>query len=158
MGAEWLRCLLLGCCLAWRWGGARGQPAAGLGAGEYCHGWVDAHGRYSEGFPCPERFDTPDATICCGSCALRYCCAAAEARLEQGGCTNDREPEQPPVSARECAGRGDAPGLLLYLFKAEAHVAAANKILSSKLPDGDFTHDLDFHQLEDSIETIQYCH
>ncbi|KAF7248198.1 hypothetical protein EYD10_05902 [Varanus komodoensis] len=98
MGAEWLRCLLLGCCLAWRWGSSA-QKAAALGGGEYCHGWVDAYGRYFEGFLCPERYDTPDATICCGSCALRYCCAAAEARLQQGGCTNDREAEQPAGSA-----------------------------------------------------------
>ncbi|XP_061440299.1 protein shisa-3 homolog isoform X2 [Rhineura floridana] len=101
MGGQWLSCLLLGCCLAWRWGSAQRPGAVGLGSGgEYCHGWVDAHGRYYEGFPCPERFDTPDATICCGSCALRYCCATTEARLEQGGCTNDRELEQPSGSAR----------------------------------------------------------
>ncbi|XP_021562124.1 protein shisa-3 homolog [Carlito syrichta] len=66
-----------------------------------CHGWVDAQGNYHEGFQCPEDFDTPDATICCGSCALRYCCAAADARLEQGGCTNDRgELEHPGVTAQ----------------------------------------------------------
>ncbi|XP_060102308.1 protein shisa-3 homolog [Heteronotia binoei] len=99
MSAGWLRCVLLGCCLAGRWWWGQAQRAGG-GGGEYCHGWVDAHGRDYEGFPCPERFDTPDATICCGSCALRYCCAAAEARLEQGGCTNDREPEQPPAGAQ----------------------------------------------------------
>uniref|UniRef100_A0A8C3TBK7 Shisa family member 3 n=1 Tax=Chelydra serpentina TaxID=8475 RepID=A0A8C3TBK7_CHESE len=99
-----LRYLLLG-FLGW---GASAQPAGG----EYCHGWVDGHGRYHEGFQCPEDFDTPDATICCGSCALRYCCAAAEARLEQGGCTNDREPQNPGVTARECPARppaGSAP-------------------------------------------------
>uniref|UniRef100_A0A8D0B9K1 Shisa family member 3 n=1 Tax=Salvator merianae TaxID=96440 RepID=A0A8D0B9K1_SALMN len=109
MGTQWMRlCLLLGCyCLAWRWSGSSAQKAPTSGAGEklpsggeYCHGWMDAHGRYYDGFPCPERFDTPDATICCGSCALRYCCAAAEARLEQGGCTNDRQPEQPAGSAQ----------------------------------------------------------
>jgi len=59
--------------------------------GEYCHGWLDGHGNYHEGFQCPEDFDTPDATVCCGSCALRYCCAAGGARLDQGACTNDRE-------------------------------------------------------------------
>lgn len=47
--------------------------------------------------------------------------------------------------------------LLLYVLKTEAHCAAADEILSPKLPDGDFTHDLDLHQLEDSIKTIQYC-
>ncbi|XP_066489013.1 protein shisa-3 homolog [Tiliqua scincoides] len=92
MGAGWLRCcLLLGCCLAGRGGGG----------GEYCHGWLDAHGRYSEGFPCPERFDAPDATICCGSCALRYCCAAADARLQQGGCTNQPEEPRPPAAGAQ---------------------------------------------------------
>lgn len=89
-----LRCLLLGLL----GGGGGGQP----GGGEYCHGWVDGQGGYHEGFQCPEGFDTAAATICCGSCALRYCCAAAEARLEQGGCTNDREPSEPAVTAREC--------------------------------------------------------
>uniref|UniRef100_A0A096LYK1 Shisa family member 3 n=1 Tax=Poecilia formosa TaxID=48698 RepID=A0A096LYK1_POEFO len=59
--------------------------------GEYCHGWLDSNGNYHEGFQCPEDFDTTDATVCCGSCALRYCCAAADARLDQGVCTNDRE-------------------------------------------------------------------
>ncbi|XP_053107349.1 protein shisa-3 homolog [Hemicordylus capensis] len=100
MTFDWLRCLLLGCCcccLACRWGSSAQKVGSG---GEYCHGWLDAHDRYYEGFPCPERFDTPDATICCGSCALRYCCAAADARLEQGGCTNDLEPEQPAPSAQ----------------------------------------------------------
>ncbi|OPJ71068.1 shisa-3-like protein [Patagioenas fasciata monilis] len=70
------------------------------GGGEYCHGWVDGQGGYHEGFQCPEGFDTAAATICCGSCALRYCCAATEARLEQGGCTNDREPPDPGVTAQ----------------------------------------------------------
>lgn len=92
MGALAL-CLLLG----WlRWG-----PAGAQQSGEYCHGWVDVQGNYHEGFQCPEDFDTLDATICCGSCALRYCCAAADARLEQGGCTNDRgELEHPGITAQ----------------------------------------------------------
>ncbi|KAG7254608.1 hypothetical protein CRUP_020619 [Coryphaenoides rupestris] len=76
---HWL--LLLLACLT----GSRAQ------GGEYCHGWLDGHGNYHEGFQCPEDFDTPDATVCCGSCALRYCCAAGGARLDQGACTNDRE-------------------------------------------------------------------
>lgn len=93
MGALLALCLLLG----WpRWG-----PAGAQQPGEYCHGWVDVQGNYHEGFQCPEDFDTLDATICCGSCALRYCCAAADARLEQGGCTNDRgELELPGVTAQ----------------------------------------------------------
>lgn len=66
--------------------------AAGARAsGEYCHGWLDAQGVWRIGFQCPERFDGGDATICCGSCALRYCCSSAEARLDQGGCDNDRQ-------------------------------------------------------------------
>ncbi|KAL7976428.1 hypothetical protein Chor_015492 [Crotalus horridus] len=100
MGAAWLRCLLLSWCLAGRWRAGAQEPPAG----EYCHGWRDAQGRSHGGFLCPERFDSPDATICCGSCALRYCCAAAEARLEQGGCAYDPEPQpaggQPPISVR----------------------------------------------------------
>ncbi|KAG2465579.1 SHSA3 protein, partial [Polypterus senegalus] len=78
-----LGCLLLG-CFTWN---LRMSDAYG----EYCHGWVDINGNYHDGFQCPEGFDTSHATICCGSCALRYCCAAADARLEQGACTNDRE-------------------------------------------------------------------
>lgn len=102
MGALLALCLLLG----WpRWG-----PAGAQQPGEYCHGWVDVQGNYHEGFQCPEDFDTLDATICCGSCALRYCCAAADARLEQGGCTNDRgELELPGVTARECGAPGRPP-------------------------------------------------
>ncbi|KAM8968849.1 protein shisa-3 homolog [Sarcophilus harrisii] len=93
MGALLALCLLLG---GLRWG-----PAGAQQDGEYCHGWVDARGNYHEGFQCPEDFDTLDATICCGSCALRYCCAAADARLEQGGCTNDRgELEHPGITAQ----------------------------------------------------------
>ncbi|XP_028815919.1 protein shisa-3 homolog [Denticeps clupeoides] len=69
--------------------------------GEYCHGWMDGGGKvYHEGFTCPEDFDTLDATVCCGSCALRYCCAAPDARLDQSGCTNDRELEQADVAAQ----------------------------------------------------------
>ncbi|KAF0039942.1 protein shisa-3 homolog [Scophthalmus maximus] len=68
--------------------------------GEYCHGWLDANGNYHEGFQCPEDFDTLDATVCCGSCSLRYCCAAADARLDQGACTNDREVENTEFAAQ----------------------------------------------------------
>lgn len=83
-------------------GWLRWSPAGAQQSGEYCHGWVDVQGNYHEGFQCPEDFDTLDATICCGSCALRYCCAAGDARLEQGGCTNDRgELEHPGITARK---------------------------------------------------------
>lgn len=102
MGALLALCLLQ-CWL--RWG-----PAGAQQSGEYCHGWVDVQGNYHEGFQCPEDFDTLDATICCGSCALRYCCAAADARLEQGGCTNDRgELEHPGITARKYWSPGPAP-------------------------------------------------
>ncbi|XP_057222643.1 protein shisa-2 homolog [Malurus melanocephalus] len=65
-------------------------PAGAAASGEYCHGWLDGQGGWRDGFQCPERFDGGDATICCGSCALRYCCSSAEARLDQGACDNDR--------------------------------------------------------------------
>ncbi|KAI1883761.1 hypothetical protein AGOR_G00234870 [Albula goreensis] len=68
--------------------------------GEYCHGWLDGNGNYHEGFQCPEDFDTADATVCCGTCALRYCCAAVDARLDQGSCTNDRELENTEFAAQ----------------------------------------------------------
>lgn len=97
--------------------------AAGARAsGEYCHGWLDAQGVWRIGFQCPERFDGGDATICCGSCALRYCCSSAEARLDQGGCDNDRqqgagEPGRADKdgsdgSAGRGAGQGPAGGRL----------------------------------------------
>ncbi|XP_014352232.1 protein shisa-3 homolog [Latimeria chalumnae] len=87
-----LSCLLLG-FFTWNWGISDAH-------GEYCHGWVDSNGNYHEGFQCPEDFDTLDATICCGSCALRYCCAAGDARLDQGSCTNDREEEKSNITAQ----------------------------------------------------------
>ena len=61
---------------------------------EFCHGWRDSGGVWHEGFPCPERFDTAAATICCGTCSLRYCCASNEARLDQGECRNDRDTDE----------------------------------------------------------------
>lgn len=91
--------------------------AAGARAsGEYCHGWLDAQGVWHVGFQCPERFDGGDATICCGSCALRYCCSSAEARLDQGGCDNDRQQGagEPGRSDKDgsdgSAGRGGGRG------------------------------------------------
>ncbi|XP_039363062.1 protein shisa-2 homolog isoform X2 [Mauremys reevesii] len=79
------RCWLLLAALGWL------LPAGAGASGEYCHGWLDAQGAWRDGFQCPERFDGGDATICCGSCALRYCCSSAEARLDQGVCDNDRQ-------------------------------------------------------------------
>ncbi|XP_019376619.1 PREDICTED: protein shisa-1-like [Gavialis gangeticus] len=59
--------------------------------GEYCHGWVDSSQLWHKGFQCPERYDIPEATLCCGTCSLRYCCSSREARLDQGLCPNDHE-------------------------------------------------------------------
>ncbi|XP_061582177.1 protein shisa-3 homolog [Cololabis saira] len=87
-----LRCLLLG-YLTWNLRISDAQ-------GEYCHGWLDSNGNYHDGFQCPEDFDTMDATVCCGSCSLRYCCAAADARLDQGVCTNDRELDDTQFAAQ----------------------------------------------------------
>ncbi|XP_076004982.1 protein shisa-3 homolog [Genypterus blacodes] len=87
-----LSCLLLG-YLTWNLRISDAQ-------GEYCHGWLDTNGNYHEGFQCPEDFDTMDATVCCGSCSLRYCCAAADARLDQGSCTNDRELDNTEFAAQ----------------------------------------------------------
>ncbi|XP_063341821.1 protein shisa-3 homolog [Pelmatolapia mariae] len=87
-----LNCLLLG-YLTWNLRISDAQ-------GEYCHGWLDSNGNYHEGFQCPEDFDTMDATVCCGSCALRYCCAAVDARLDQGICTNDREVDNTEFAAQ----------------------------------------------------------
>ncbi|KAM6953428.1 protein shisa-3 homolog [Aplochiton taeniatus] len=87
-----LNCLLLG-YLTWNLRISDAQ-------GEYCHGWLDGNGNYHEGFQCPEDFDTMDATVCCGSCSLRYCCAAVDARLDQGSCTNDRELDNTEFAAQ----------------------------------------------------------
>ncbi|KAJ8269463.1 hypothetical protein COCON_G00120700 [Conger conger] len=87
-----LNCLVLG-YLTWNLRISDAQ-------GEYCHGWLDGSGNYHDGFQCPEDFDTMDATVCCGTCALRYCCAAVDARLDQGSCTNDRELENTEFAAQ----------------------------------------------------------
>uniref|UniRef100_A0A8C5PP17 Shisa N-terminal domain-containing protein n=1 Tax=Leptobrachium leishanense TaxID=445787 RepID=A0A8C5PP17_9ANUR len=66
--------------------------------GEYCHGWADGHGSWHPGFHCPEkRYDPQEATFCCGSCALRYCCTAREARLDQGLCPSEEPGGGVPV-------------------------------------------------------------
>ncbi|XP_075691870.1 protein shisa-1-like [Rhinoderma darwinii] len=59
--------------------------------GEYCHGWTDNYGSWHPGFQCPERYDHVEATYCCGSCSLRYCCTAIEARLDQGLCPSEEQ-------------------------------------------------------------------
>ncbi|KAM9539504.1 shisa family member 2a [Salvelinus alpinus] len=55
-------------------------------SGEYCHGWSDSYKIWHKGFQCPEQYDGQDAKYCCGTCALRYCCTAVEARLDQSSC------------------------------------------------------------------------
>ncbi|XP_036379682.1 shisa family member 2a [Megalops cyprinoides] len=65
------------------------QPGDVGANGEYCHGWADAYNIWHKGFQCPERYDGEDARYCCGTCTLRYCCTAAEARLDQSSCDND---------------------------------------------------------------------
>ncbi|KAM5146504.1 protein shisa-1-like [Mantella aurantiaca] len=64
---------------------------AGQEFGEYCHGWTDNYGGWHPGFQCPERYDPPEATYCCGSCNLRYCCTASESRLDQGACPGEEQ-------------------------------------------------------------------
>ncbi|KAM6353417.1 protein shisa-1-like [Alca torda] len=64
-------------------------------AGEYCHGWAGSLQRWHRGFQCPERYDGPEATLCCGTCSLRYCCSSREARLDQGRCPGDHQQPSP---------------------------------------------------------------
>ncbi|NXL05888.1 SHSA1 protein, partial [Mesembrinibis cayennensis] len=64
-------------------------------AGEYCHGWAGSPQRWHRGFQCPERYDGPEATLCCGTCSLRYCCSSREARLDQGECPADHQQPSP---------------------------------------------------------------
>ncbi|XP_061691852.1 protein shisa-3 homolog [Syngnathoides biaculeatus] len=107
-----LGCLLLG-YLTWNLRISDAQ-------GEYCHGWLDAGGNPHDGFQCPEDFDTSDATVCCGSCALRYCCAAADARLEQDGCTNDRPADDPDEDGDDYAAQ---PVYMPFLMVSSIFVA-----------------------------------
>ncbi|NXE79333.1 SHSA1 protein, partial [Cochlearius cochlearius] len=64
-------------------------------AGEYCHSWAGGLQRWHRGFQCPERYDGPEATLCCGTCSLRYCCSSREARLDQGRCPGDHQQPSP---------------------------------------------------------------
>ncbi|XP_037764020.1 protein shisa-1-like [Chelonia mydas] len=70
-------------------GGTSGQD------GEYCHGWADSSQLGHRGFRCPEHYDSPEATLCCGNCNLRYCCSTREARLDQGLCPSDHHQTSP---------------------------------------------------------------
>ncbi|XP_032645986.1 protein shisa-1-like [Chelonoidis abingdonii] len=62
--------------------------------GEYCHG-QDSSQLWHRGFRCPEHYDSPKATLCCGTCNLRYCCSTREARLDQGLCPSDHHQTSP---------------------------------------------------------------
>uniref|UniRef100_A0A674K257 Shisa N-terminal domain-containing protein n=1 Tax=Terrapene triunguis TaxID=2587831 RepID=A0A674K257_9SAUR len=70
-------------------GGTSGQD------GEYCHGWADSSQLWHRGFRCPEHYDSPEATLCCGTCNLRYCCSTREVRLDQGLCPSDHHQTSP---------------------------------------------------------------
>ncbi|XP_069468638.1 protein shisa-1-like [Ambystoma mexicanum] len=89
--------------------------AARGACGEYCHPWADGgpQGERRGGFQCPERYDSPEASFCCGTCGLRYCCSAPEARLDQALCSNDYQegaPEDP-----EEMGSTYPPAVPMYL-------------------------------------------
>ncbi|XP_010132176.1 PREDICTED: protein shisa-1-like [Buceros rhinoceros silvestris] len=85
-------------------------------AGEYCHGWAGSPQHWHRGFQCPERYDGPEATLCCGTCSLRYCCSSKEARLDQGRCPGDHQQPspRPPVPV---------PGYLPFLLVGSVFVA-----------------------------------
>lgn len=71
-------------------------------AAEYCHGWAGGTQRWHRGFQCPERYDGPEATLCCGTCSLRYCCSAPEARLDQSLCPGEQQPSpRPPAPGKQ---------------------------------------------------------
>ncbi|NXJ22777.1 SHSA1 protein, partial [Dicrurus megarhynchus] len=83
-------------------------------AGEFCHGSAGGARRWHRGFQCPERWDGPAATLCCGSCALRYCCASPAARLDQGHCPGALPTPGPPAPV---------PGYLPFLLVGSVFVA-----------------------------------
>lgn len=71
-------------------------------AAEYCHGWAGGTQRWHRGFQCPERYDGPEATLCCGTCSLCYCCSAPEARLDQSLCPGEQQPSpRPPAPGKQ---------------------------------------------------------
>ncbi|XP_059819282.1 protein shisa-2 [Hypanus sabinus] len=91
-------------------------PAPASASGEYCHGWLDTQGSWHDGFQCPERFDSNSATICCGSCSLRYCCSSTEARLDQGHCSNDQPVgSSDDQSGNEGRGNSNSSAVPIYV-------------------------------------------
>lgn len=92
--------------------------------GEYCHGWLDHQGTWHTGFQCPaERYDSEEAILCCGSCALRYCCSAPEARLAQGQCTNDQDGVEPDHPGQDGQRPQAAPVYLPFLLVGSVFVS-----------------------------------
>lgn len=87
-------------------------------AGEYCHGWAGSLQRWHRGFQCPERYDGPEATLCCGTCSLRYCCSSREARLDQGRCPGDNQQPspRPPVPGKLSVPLEDGEGAYQTCF------------------------------------------
>uniref|UniRef100_A0A4W3J8T3 Shisa family member 2a n=1 Tax=Callorhinchus milii TaxID=7868 RepID=A0A4W3J8T3_CALMI len=90
------------------------------GSGEYCHGWSDGQGDWHPGFQCPERYDGAEATLCCGSCELRYCCSVLDNRLDQGVCSNDNYMQQEADSHTRTAS---VPMYLPFLIVGSIFVA-----------------------------------
>ncbi|KAJ8347941.1 hypothetical protein SKAU_G00265300 [Synaphobranchus kaupii] len=98
------------------------QPECVDGIGEYCHGWADAYNIWHKGFQCPELYDGEDARYCCGTCTLRYCCTAAEARLDQSSCDNDNFLEF-EKDGKTVAKPPQVPTYLPFLIVASAFVS-----------------------------------
>ena len=44
-----------------------------MGDGGFCTGYMDAWGKWSNGFPCPPS-PSGDPVYCCGSPSFKYCC------------------------------------------------------------------------------------
>ncbi|XP_062336096.1 protein shisa-2 [Osmerus eperlanus] len=92
-------------------------------SGEYCHGWHDTQATWRDGFQCPEKFDGGDAIICCGKCELRYCCSSTDARLDQGTCDNDKQPQEPGTDSKENKDTSAVPIYVPFLIVGSVFVA-----------------------------------
>ncbi|XP_051486532.1 uncharacterized protein C8orf48 homolog [Apus apus] len=107
--------------LALRWGPGR--------AGEFCHGWAGSPQRWHRGFQCPERYDGPQATLCCGTCTLRYCCSAREARLDQGRCPGDHQQPspRPPVPGHSKRAASKRAPSIIWLWVDPSELKAGQE-------------------------------
>ncbi|XP_030065669.1 protein shisa-1-like [Microcaecilia unicolor] len=94
-----------------------------FGSGEYCHGWTTGHQVWHEGFQCPERYDAPEATFCCGSCNLRYCCTSRETRLDQGLCYNENLMDLVATEDHSSTKNATVPTYLPFLLVASVFLA-----------------------------------